>query len=78
MKWMRLPAWKQRVMDTLTSRRCLDRGWLQADVVRKRLAQYHDSDLDDKRGWRLSQVVWLMFVLESWALHHFDRRPQQA
>jgi asparagine synthase (glutamine-hydrolysing) len=76
MKWMRQPAWKQRVIDTLTSRRCLDRGWLKAQAVQKHLAQYHDTGLNDKRGWRLSQIVWLMFVLESWALHHFDRQPQ--
>ena len=78
MKWMRQPAWVARVTDTLTSRRSLERGWIDPAIVREHLDRYHSSGLDDKRGWRLSQVVWLMFVLESWALHHFDATPQSV
>jgi asparagine synthase (glutamine-hydrolysing) len=67
MKWMRDPAWKKRITDTLTSRSCRERGWLDSSVVELHLDRYYRSQLDDKRAWKLSQTVWLMFVLESWA-----------
>ncbi|MEZ0277365.1 MAG: asparagine synthase-related protein, partial [Roseimicrobium sp.] len=67
MKWMRQPRWKERIMDTLTSREARDRGWLDASEVDRHLKRYYTATLDDKRAWRLSQTVWLMFVLESWA-----------
>jgi asparagine synthase (glutamine-hydrolysing) len=54
-------------MDTLTSRTARDRGWLDATEVDRHLKRYYTATLEDKRAWRLSQTVWLMFVLESWA-----------
>lgn len=67
MKWMRQPRWKERIMDTLTSRVARDRGWLDATEVERHLKRYYAATVEDKRAWRLSQTVWLMFVLESWA-----------
>jgi asparagine synthase (glutamine-hydrolysing) len=67
MKWMRDPAWRGRIMSTLTSQRCRDRGWMDGKVVDQLLHRYYHSSIEDKRAWKLSQTVWLMFVLESWA-----------
>ncbi|MFZ4765036.1 MAG: asparagine synthase (glutamine-hydrolyzing) [Roseimicrobium sp.] len=67
MKWMREPMWKGRIMNTLTSQQCRERGWLNPRAVENHLHRYYASSLDDKRAWKLSQTVWLMFVLESWA-----------
>ncbi len=67
MKWMRQPRWKARVMDTLTSTAARSRGWLDAREVDAHLKRYYSATVEDKRIWRLSQTVWLMFVLESWA-----------
>jgi asparagine synthase (glutamine-hydrolysing) len=67
MKWMREEAWKERICDTLYSHRCRQRGLMNPQVVRKHLEAYYDAEATDKRAWKLSQAVWLMFVLESWA-----------
>lgn len=75
MKWMRKPAWRERIVDTLSSRRCLARGWLRPEAIERHLARYYGAGINDKRGWNLSQSVWLMFVLESWAQMHFDTPP---
>ncbi|OAI58040.1 hypothetical protein AYO49_06040 [Verrucomicrobiaceae bacterium SCGC AG-212-N21] len=71
MKWMRDPAWKERITNTLTSQRCRERGWMNGKVVDQFLNRYYNSNLEDKRAWKLSQTVWLMFVLESWAEENF-------
>jgi|GEM_PF-390369 len=72
MKWLRTPVWDARVMDTLTSQRCRDRGWLRPEAVERHLKAYRSANVDSKAGWKLSQTVWLMFVLESWAVSHLD------
>lgn len=68
MKWMRQPRWRERITDTLTSSAARGRGWLDSKEVERHLDRYYGSTVEDKRIWRLSQTVWLMFVLESWAL----------
>lgn len=72
MKWMRSPEWKGRIMNTLTSQKCRERGWLVPKVVDQHLERYYRSGLEDKRAWKMSQTVWLMFVLESWAVANWD------
>ena len=67
MKWMRHPRWRDRIMDTLTSTAARERGWLDPAEVNRHLTRYYASAIEDKRAWRLSQTVWLMFVLEAWA-----------
>lgn len=67
MKWMREPMWKGRIMNTLTSQACRERGLMNPRAVTQHLDRYFSSHMDDKRAWKLSQTVWLMFVLESWA-----------
>ncbi len=68
MKWMREPKWRARIMDTLTSRQSIERGWANASQTQKLLARYFASSTDTKAAWHLSQPVWMLFVLESWAL----------
>lgn len=72
MKWMREPEWKGRITNTLTSQKSRERGWLNPRVVEQHLERYYRSTLEDKRAWNLSQTVWLMFVLESWAVANLD------
>ena len=72
MKWLREPVWRDRLQDTLTSTKCRDRGWLAPAAVDKHLGEYFASGEESKRGWSLSQRVWQMFVLESWARAHLD------
>ncbi|GEP44596.1 asparagine synthase (glutamine-hydrolyzing) [Brevifollis gellanilyticus] len=67
MKWMRTPAWRARIEDTLYSTACRQRGWLQPREVEKLCAAYFNSSVETKRGWSLSQRVWVMYVLEAWA-----------
>ncbi|MDB6118029.1 MAG: hypothetical protein JWO08_1810, partial [Verrucomicrobiaceae bacterium] len=67
MKWMREPKWKARIMDTLTSQRALNRGWVNTTQSRRLLDHYFASATDTKAAWHLSQPVWMLFVLESWA-----------
>jgi asparagine synthase (glutamine-hydrolysing) len=67
MKWMRLPRWRERILDTLNARECRQRGWLDAKTVEKTCAAYFSSSLETKRGWALSQRVWMLYVLEAWA-----------
>lgn len=76
MKWMREPGWRDRIVDTLSSQRCRERGWLRPDAIEKHVTRYYRMDINDKRGWNISQSVWLMFVLESWAQMHFDSVPK--
>ncbi len=67
MKWMREPKWKARIIDTLTSQRALNRGWVNTTQSRRLLDHYFASATDTKAAWHLSQPVWMLFVLESWA-----------
>lgn len=46
---------------TLGSARCLDRGWLQPDHVRRLLAEHASGS----RDW--SQQLWTLMILEIWA-----------
>ena len=67
MKWMREPKWKARIMDTLTSQQAASRGWTEHAQTEKLLHHYFASNMDTKAAWHLSQPVWMLFVLESWA-----------
>ncbi len=67
MKWMRTPKWRARIEDTLYSAACRQRGWLQPREVEKICGAYFNSSVETKRGWSLSQRVWVMYVLEAWA-----------
>ncbi len=68
MKWMRTPKWKARIHDTLTSQAFRQRGWVDPMQSQKLLGRYFASRADTKAAWHLSQPVWMLFVLESWAL----------
>lgn len=67
MKWMRTPRWRARIEDTLYSTACRQRGWLQPREVERLCSAYFSSSVETKRGWSLSQRVWVMYVLEAWA-----------
>lgn len=67
MKWMRLPKWRARIRDTLTSQRCRERGWMDARRVDAICARFFDSRDETKSAWHLSQPVWMLYVLEEWA-----------
>jgi asparagine synthase (glutamine-hydrolysing) len=72
MTWLREPGWRDRVHDTLLSKRCIDRGWLEPRRVRAHLEEFYGSSERGRGGFGLSQRVWLMLVLESWAQSHID------
>jgi asparagine synthase (glutamine-hydrolysing) len=72
MKWMREEPFKQRVIDTLQSRKCQERGWMDPHEINACIRRFYASSSADKRGWKISQTVWLMFVLESWAQRVLD------
>ena len=70
MKWMALPVWRERILDTLGSTACRERGWVDSNqAIGKAEAFFRDSE-GSKRSWHLSQAVWMLFVLESWAQRH--------
>lgn len=62
MKWMRQPQWQVRIRDTLAAARVVD----PAEAT-KLAERYFGSHTDTKAVWHLSQPVWMLFVLESWA-----------
>lgn len=68
MKWMRTPSWRARIEGTLYSAACRQRGWLRPGEVEKVCRDYFSSSVETKRAWSLSQRVWVMYVLEAWAL----------
>jgi asparagine synthase (glutamine-hydrolysing) len=72
MKWMRHPAWQSRIRDVLSSEKFRSRGWLDARMTQSLADHYFKSAASGKSVWRMSQTVWMMFVLESWALEHVD------
>jgi asparagine synthase (glutamine-hydrolysing) len=51
---------------TLGSARCLDRGWLQPDHVRRLLAEHSSG----ARDW--GQQLWTLMILEIWARLSLD------
>jgi asparagine synthase (glutamine-hydrolysing) len=67
MKWMRTPKWSARIEDTLHSTACRQRGWLIPREVERLCQDYFTSTLETKRGWALSQRVWMLYILEAWA-----------
>ena len=67
MKWMRKPDWQDRIQDVLGSQACKNRGWVEPKEVSRILETYRTTGIDNKGGWKLSQQVWMLFVLESWA-----------
>lgn len=72
MKWMRHPRWQQRIRDTLGSERCRSRGWINPAETARLVKRYFASSGSDKSSFSLSQPVWMLFVLESWAQRHLD------
>lgn len=72
MKWMRLPKWQERIRDTLDSRRCRDRGWVNETQKREICEKYFSSSLESTSAWPLSQRVWMLYVLEEWARRNYD------
>jgi asparagine synthase (glutamine-hydrolysing) len=67
MKWMRTPKWRRRIEDTLFSTTCRQRGWLIPGEVERLCRDYFTSNVETKRGWALSQRVWMLYILEAWA-----------
>jgi len=67
MKWMRTPKWRSRIEDTLFSTTCRQRGWLIPGEVERLCRDYFTSNVETKRGWALSQRVWMLYILEAWA-----------
>ncbi len=74
MTWLREPQWRARVEETLLSARCRERGWLEPARVQAHVADFFRGGETGRAGFAVSQRVWLMFVLESWARAHLDRR----
>lgn len=70
MKWMRHPRWRDRIRDTLQSQACRERGWIDPAASQQVLERYEKSTDNSKAAWPLSQSVWQLFVLESWAQRH--------
>ena len=70
MKWMRHPQWRDRIHDTLGSQACRQRDWVDPAEVARIRARYEKSGNETASGWKLSQSVWLLFVLESWAMRN--------
>ena len=70
MKWMTTPRWRDRILDTLTSTACRDRGWISPQETARITETCFRSSDGTKRSWHLSQSVWVLFVLESWAQRH--------
>jgi asparagine synthase (glutamine-hydrolysing) len=52
------------------SKDCRERGWIDADAASRILTRYLKEGDDTKAGWRVSQSLWMLFVLESWAPRH--------
>ena len=73
MKWMRTARWKDRIMDTLKSPRAMNRGWIEPTHAAKMLDHYFAGSGETKGSWHLSQPVWMLFVLESWAVAQEQR-----
>lgn len=67
---MRTPKWRQRIEDTLFSTSCQQRGWLVRKEVERLCQDYFQSSVETKRAWQLSQRVWVMYVLEAWAVQN--------
>ncbi len=67
MKWMRLPRWRERILDTLGSQACRDRDLVDPARSEKLLHAYFSSQNDSKQVWHLSQPVWMLYLLEEWA-----------
>jgi asparagine synthase (glutamine-hydrolysing) len=70
MKWMREPAWRQRIQDTLNAPDARLRNHLHWPAAQSLLDRYFDSRASTKAGWHLSQPVWMLFVLENWLQRH--------
>jgi asparagine synthase (glutamine-hydrolysing) len=66
MKWMRTPAWSERIQDTLRSPQAKLHQHLNWEAAKPMVDRYFASRNDTKSGWHLSQPVWMLFVLENW------------
>jgi len=69
-KWLRQPHWRQRIEDTLSSSSCRARGWVEPNLAAKWMQRFYSSNNISTTGWQECQLIWLMFVLESWAQRH--------
>lgn len=72
MKWMREKAWKERIQDTLRSRRFRDRGILSPRATEQTLNDFYSHSFVGVSGFPASQKVWILFVLEEWLRTHTD------
>lgn len=72
MKWLRETCWRDRLRDTLSPEAVRRRGWLRPAAVERALRDFENSTTETKAGWRLSQLVWQIFVLEAWAARKHD------
>lgn len=72
MKWLQEPCWKERIYDTFQKSWFCDRGIFEIREVNKLLESLYTNKISDKRAWRLTQKVWLLFILESWVQRHAD------
>lgn len=66
MKWMRTPAWRARIEDTLNNPHATIRSHLNWEAAKPMISAYFAHADDSKTSWHLSQRVWLLFVLEHW------------
>jgi asparagine synthase (glutamine-hydrolysing) len=69
--WLRTTHWPI-VEDFVISRRALERGWFDPDVVRQ-LAEDHRSGKENH-----GQRLWLLIGLEIWQRIHIDGEPALA
>jgi len=70
MKWMREPAWRQRIQDTLNAPDARIRHHLHWPAAQPLLDRYFDSRASAKASWHLGRPVWMLFVLENWLQRH--------
>jgi asparagine synthase (glutamine-hydrolysing) len=58
-RWFTGP-WRGLISDVLLSDRCLDRGYYNADVVRRIVSDHIERRIDREQG------IWMMLALEVW------------
>jgi asparagine synthase (glutamine-hydrolysing) len=69
MKWLRQPAIRAKVQDTLASECFRQRRWVNYSPAQRMIKRFFDSKEVSTLAWQECQMVWLMFVLESWSLN---------
>ena len=66
MKWLRSPAWQERIRDTVMCSDARINQWMDGQEVKRCVERYYASSTNTKQVWHLSQPVWMLLVLESW------------